>query len=78
MQATSDLIDDNLGLRQEAGLRRSTRRGVANHGLNMNIDENLVKSICRWRIETDNRSGYVGITMIDRYTNIDALKPMFL
>ena len=78
VQATTELIDDDLDLRQEAGLKRTLRRGVTQHALNMSIDEKLVKAISRWRFETDNRSGYVGITMIDRYTNISALKPMFL
>jgi hypothetical protein len=78
VQATTDIIEPGVDLREEAGIKRTLRRGLTSHALNMDIDPNLLKAINRWRSETQSEEGHVGAGMVDRYSKLETLKPYFL
>jgi hypothetical protein len=78
VQSTTNVIENDVDLREEGGILRTTRRGLSAHALNMGIDTNLLKAINRWRSETQSAAGHVGADMVDRYTKLEALKPYFL
>jgi hypothetical protein len=78
VQATTDTIEPGVDLREEAGIKRTLRRGLTSHVLNMDIDPNLLKAINRWRSETQSEAGHVGAGMVDRYSKLETLKPYFL
>jgi hypothetical protein len=63
VQSTTGAIENEVDLREEGGILRTTRRGLTAHALNMNIDTNLLKAISRWRSETQSASGHVGADM---------------
>ncbi|KAG7340358.1 hypothetical protein IV203_023901 [Nitzschia inconspicua] len=78
VQASTNLIQEELDLRDEAGISRTIRRGATDHAVNMGVDDNLIKTMNRWRSETRSKDSGVGRTMIDRYTTLTSLKPTFL
>ena len=47
----SDLISEDVLVREIYGILRSLRRGVTSHVLNIGMDERLFKAINRWRLE---------------------------
>jgi hypothetical protein len=49
IQATTDLIDDNIDVREKYSLERSFRRGVSANARNMSVDEDLIKAVNRWQ-----------------------------
>ncbi|KAG7368517.1 hypothetical protein IV203_031260 [Nitzschia inconspicua] len=78
VQATTDLIREDLDLRDEAGISRTIRRGATDHAVNMGVADNLIRAMNRWRSEIRSKDSGVGHTMIDRYTTLTSLKPTFL
>jgi hypothetical protein len=79
VQSTTNVIENEVDLREEGGILRTTRWGLSAHALNMGIDTDLLKAINIWRSETQSAAGHVGADMVvDRYTKLEALKPYFL
>lgn len=78
VQNTTDLIDDGLDLREEAGILRTLRRGVTSHTINMQVDETLVHAVNRWRQEVKGNGRKKTYAMIDHYAQLDTLKPTIL
>lgn len=77
VQRKTDLIDDDVDIRDAAGILRSLRRGVTSHATNMNVGEPLIHAINRWRKEKSGaKKG--GLAMIDRYTELGTLTPTYL
>lgn len=72
-EARPDLIPPNVAVREEYGIWRSLRRGVTAHALNMKVSESLVNLINRWR--DDKKSGVPSGSMINVYTELEALLP---
>ena len=72
------MIEDNLDLREKAGIARSLRRGVTSHAQNVNVDKPLIEAINRWRTETNGGGNRGNLQMIDGYSQLDSLKPTFL
>lgn len=60
------------------GIRRSLRRGVTTHALNVGISKDLLASINRWRLQKESRTGAPRLDMVDLYAELDTLKPLFL
>lgn len=79
VQSSTTLISDKIDLREEAGIRRTIRRGLTSHAINMEIDENLLRSVNRWRSEfgTDGSKVHT-YNIVDHYAQLDTLKPVFL
>lgn len=78
VQNTTELIDSELDLREEAGIGRSLRRGVTSHARNVKVDGDLVNAINRWRTLTNERANSTDVAMIDRYSKLDSLRPTYL
>jgi len=77
IQDKTTLIDPTIDIREEAGMGRSLRQGVDYHARNLQIDETLIKAINRWRSEI-NGQHRGALPMIDAYTKLDLLKPLYL
>ena len=75
VQLNSDLIDQDLDLRKEAGILRTLRRGPTSHATNLQISPTLTNSINRWREIGKNPTNE---QMIDHYAEVTTLKPTFL
>ena len=78
IQRDTDLIDNDFDIRDKAGILRSLRRGVTSHAMNMKVPEDLIRAINRWRREKQNGGRKGGLPMIDRYTDLEAIKPTYL
>lgn len=76
VQATTNLIDDELNIREEAGILRSLRRAVTDHARNMKIPKDSIDAFNRWHKE--RKGDNVSQEMIDRYSTVGNLKPLFL
>jgi hypothetical protein len=76
VQAKTDLIDNELEVRENFGLERSLRRGVSAHARNMGVDEDLIKAINRW--QKDPSKGAARLDMIELYSQADSLTPLYL
>lgn len=76
IQATTDLISDSLVLREEAGILRSLRRALTDHARNMKIPKDKIEAFNRWHKE--RKGDRVDDVMIDRYSTVGNLKPLFL
>jgi hypothetical protein len=78
VQATTNLIEDDVFVRDEFGIERSTRRGVTIHAKNMDVGEEVITANNRWRREANSASGASRLDMIEVYTVLDALMPLVL
>jgi hypothetical protein len=76
IQATTDLIEDSVDVRDRYGLERSFRRGVSAHARNMSVDEDLIKAVNRW--QKDPTRGAARLDMIELYSQANALTPLYL
>ena len=74
VQSSCSVIPSDVNVREEFGLRRSLRRGVTSHAINLGIPDDLIVRINRWRKEQRGKS----TRMIDLYSSIEALKPALL
>lgn len=70
------LIKPDVDVREEFGIRRSLRRGVTAHALNMEVPEELINTINRWRSKKDGKGK--ARRMIDLYAELEALIPTAL
>ena len=73
VQQKTDLIKDNIKVREEFGIWRSLRRGVTAHAINMSVPSDLIRLINRWRSERD--SGKKGKDMLEVYSVLKSLVP---
>ena len=64
----SDLIEENIEVREDFGLSRSARRGVTTHGRNVGVAEHVVQANNRWRKEESAQRGRPWLMMQDYYT----------
>jgi hypothetical protein len=79
VQATTDLIDNEVCVRDEYGEERTLRRSATAHAKNMGVSDDVVHANNRWRMEHNSRvGGSSRIDMIDTYTTLDALVPTCL
>ncbi|KAG7373554.1 hypothetical protein IV203_034278 [Nitzschia inconspicua] len=58
VQATTDLIREDLDLRDEAGISRTIRRGATDHAVNMGVADSLIRAMNRWRSEIRSARPY--------------------
>jgi hypothetical protein len=75
VQSSTNLIGEEVCIRDEYGILRSLRRGVTAHAKNMEVGETLVNGINRWRSE---EKGAMRLDMADLYTTLEALLPTVL
>jgi hypothetical protein len=78
VQATTDLLPDDLVIRDECGISRTLRRTLTAHARNMQVDPDLLKAINRWRIEANSATGAPRLDMPDVYASLKALLPTHL
>jgi len=78
IQSTTKLIEPTVDLREEAGICRSLRRGVTSHTTNIGMREQLQRAINRWRKEINGPANRGGLEMVDRYAELNSLKPTYL
>lgn len=76
IQATTDLIPQELDVREEAGILRSLRRALTDHSRNIQVPTHLLKAFNRWHKE--RKGDKVEHDMVDRYSTLGNLKPLFL
>ena len=73
----SDLILEDVIVREAYGIPRSLRRGVTSHVLNLDMDERLFKAINRWRDEM-SALGSVRLDIVDIYAKLESIKALAL
>jgi hypothetical protein len=75
VQASTELNDDDVVMRDVFGICRTTRRGATAHARNMQVDEDLIKAVNRWA-----KDGAVAarLDMIELYSEANALTPTYL
>jgi hypothetical protein len=78
VQATTDLIGDDVDVRDVFGIARSERRGVTAHARNMEVPIELLNAVNRWRKEANSATGNPHLDMMDVYTTLEALLPTVL
>ena len=78
IQATTDLIPNDMDVRDAFGISRSTRRGVTAHARNMDVKTELINAINRWRKESNSSTENPTMDMADVYTTLEALIPTVL
>jgi hypothetical protein len=78
VQDTTDLIPQEVCVRDEFGLSRSLRRGVTAHSKNMRIDKELRDAINRWGKEANTKLGVARLDMGDTYTTLESIMPLIL
>ena len=78
VQATSDLIPDEVVIRDECGIGRTIRRSLTAHARNMDVPTELLKAINRWRTEASSSTGAPRLDMPDVYTSLESLLSMHL
>jgi hypothetical protein len=72
VQASTDLIDDDVDVRDVFGIGRTTRRGATAHARNMQVDEDLIKAVNRWG---KDETGAARLDMIELYSTANGLTP---
>jgi hypothetical protein len=78
VQATTDFIEEDVDVREEYGIGRSSRRGVTAHARNMDVAPALLNANNRWRKEANSSTGNPRLDMMDVYTTLEALLPTVL
>ena len=78
IQHTTKLIDAKVDIREDAGILRTLRRGVSSHARVVGVDRELIEAVNRWRKEAKSDAGRKHLPMIDQYTELDTLKPLYL
>jgi hypothetical protein len=78
VQATTNLIETSVVVRDIYGLGRLERRGVTAHARNMEVPGDLVNAVNRWRTEATSATGNPRLDMMDVYTTLEALIPTVL
>jgi hypothetical protein len=79
VQAVSGLIAEEVCVRDEYGLDRSTRRAGTIHAKNMRVPDDVVNANNRWRREAVNGTGGGSrLDLIEVYTTLEALLPTAL
>ena len=73
------LIKSEIDVRDAYGIKRSLRRGVTTHALNMGVDEKLINIVNRWRKERDAVGSVAkALGMVGVYTKLEELTPFVL
>jgi hypothetical protein len=75
VQATTDLIDKELDVRDGYGLGRTTWRGATAHARNMEVDKGFIKAVNR---SMKDDKGAARLDMIALYSESEALTPTYL
>ena len=78
VQANTELIQDEVDVREDYGIMRTLRRGVTEHARNMDVPKELVDVINRWRTEMNSSRDGQGAQLIDTYTRLDSIWPTVL
>ena len=78
VQSTTDLITDDVDVREAYGILRSLRRSVTAHARNMGVPKDLINAINRWRKEANSSTGAPRLDMDEVYAELDALIPLML
>lgn len=71
-------VPEDVQVREEFGLKRSMRRGSTAHARNMGLGRDVIEANNRWRTEANSRTGAPQLSMVDLYSELDAVLPMVL
>jgi hypothetical protein len=75
VQSTTEFINDKLDVRDKYGLGRSSRHGATAQAKNMQVDEDLIKTVQRWNKDS---TGAARLDMIELYSDAEILTPTYL
>jgi hypothetical protein len=78
VQAITNLIPQDVEIRDECGLARTLRRTVTAHARNMGISIEIIKGINRWRSKFTSKTDNPRLDMPDVYATLEALIPTHL
>ena len=78
VQEKTNVIDKQVVVRDDFGILRSLRRGLTVHARNMEVPDNLLNAVNRWRTEAESVSGNPRLDMSDVYSTLKALLPTLL
>jgi hypothetical protein len=78
IQDTTDLIPQDVDVRNEYGVPRTTRQTATAHARNMRVPKDLMNAIHRWGKETNATTGVPQLDMQDTCTTIDSICPLVL
>jgi hypothetical protein len=78
IQDTTGLIGQEIDVRNEYGLPRTTRRTATAHARNMRLPKDLMDAIHRWGKEMNAKTGVPRLDMQDTYTSLDSICPLML
>ena len=74
IQATTNLIDQQVDIWEEFGIQRSGRRFFTTHTLKMGVDPILIELQARWSTDRANGERSVQRTMIHNYAEVRNMK----
>lgn len=78
IKTCTDLIEEEVKVEEVYGIGRSLRRGFTVHARNMRISNDDIRAINRWRIEARSNGQVPRLDMLETYSTIKALTPLFL
>jgi len=78
VQATTELISNNVDVGDSYGILRSSRRGATAHARNIRVEKDVIDAVHRWRKEALSGGVAIRLDLIDVYTTLEALAPTIL
>lgn len=75
---TTDLIEEEAKVEEDFGIARSLRRGFTVHARNMRISNEDIRAMNRWRSELKNGGQVPRLDMLETYSSLRSLTPLFL
>ena len=78
VQEETELIGEEINVREDFGIMRSLRKGATAHAKNMKVNEDDIRSFNRWGSEIHQGNKIPRLDMINTYVNWDALLPTLL
>ena len=78
VQEETELIGEDINVREDFGIMRSLRKGATAHAKNMKVNEDDIRSFNRWGSEIRRGNKIPRLDMINTYANWEALLPTLL
>jgi hypothetical protein len=67
------VIDLEMDIREKFGIMRSTQKGLTGHGINMQIDKDLIKAFNWWRKDLKSGTRVPRLDMVSMYATLPTL-----
>ena len=78
VQSTTTEINKTIDVEDSFGILRSSRRGMTAHARNMGIPKDQLETFNRWSKGLSSTTGLPRLDMVETYSELSALKPLFL